>query len=211
MFAMWCWEHPFGQPLIFTWILRVSGSSICICSRRSCTAALRPIELVMPSLQLSVPGQLTTSVIWCAPASPRSELLEPLPHVVDALVAHPAQQEVLVHGRARVAAGVVAHDLREAAELLGREVAAGDLHLDGGEALLALRLHVGGGERVELAGCRRWRCRSSSGGPGALACSSSMNSSGVGVEVALVRPSRPPAPRRPCGGTRRCRRGRSGT
>ena len=71
MFAMWCCEQPFGQPLIFTWIFRVSPSSICICSRRSWTAAFRPIELVMPSLQLSVPGQLTTSVIWCAPDSPR--------------------------------------------------------------------------------------------------------------------------------------------
>ena len=63
MFAMWCCEQPFGQPLIFTWIFFVSGSSICISSSRACTTVFRPIELVMPSLQLSVPGQLTTSVI----------------------------------------------------------------------------------------------------------------------------------------------------
>ena len=72
-----------------------------------------------------------------------AELLEALPDVVDRLVAHPAQQEVLVHGGAGVAAGEVAHDLREAAELLGREVAADDLDLHGREAVLALRLDVG--------------------------------------------------------------------
>ena len=53
------------------WIRLVSSSSICIESTRSLIARLRPIELVIPSLQLSVPGQLTTSVISRAPASPR--------------------------------------------------------------------------------------------------------------------------------------------
>ena len=55
--------QPFGQPLILTWMRLVSGSLICIASSRSWTTWLRPIELVIPSLQLSVPGQLTTSVI----------------------------------------------------------------------------------------------------------------------------------------------------
>ena len=41
-----------------------------------------------------------------------AELVQPRPDVVDRLVAHPAQHEVLVHGGARVAAGVVAHDRR---------------------------------------------------------------------------------------------------
>ena len=45
-----------------------------IASIRSCTASFRPIELVMPSLQESVPGQLTTSVTSWAPASPRPSL-----------------------------------------------------------------------------------------------------------------------------------------
>ena len=70
MLAMWCWPQPLGQPLIFTWILRVSGSSRPISSSRVCTARFRPMELVIPILQLSVPGQLTTSVISCAPAPP---------------------------------------------------------------------------------------------------------------------------------------------
>ena len=69
---MWCRPQPFGQPLSLMWIPFVSGSSICIWSIRSLIASLRPIELVMPSLQLSVPGQLTTSEISCAPASPSS-------------------------------------------------------------------------------------------------------------------------------------------
>src|SRR6185295_6823108 len=68
---------------------------------------------------------------------------EALPDVVDRLVTDPTQDEVLVHGHARVAAAELAHDLPEPAELLRREVAAGDLDLDGREALLALRLHVG--------------------------------------------------------------------
>ena len=71
MLAMWCWLQPFGQPLILMWIFLVSESVICIDSTRSLTARLRPIELVIPSLQLSVPGQLTTSVISRAPASAR--------------------------------------------------------------------------------------------------------------------------------------------
>src|SRR3712207_8731539 len=48
--------------------------------------------------------------------------------VVDRLVAHPAQHDVLVHGRARVAAAEVAHELRQAAELLGRQVARSEEH-----------------------------------------------------------------------------------
>ena len=71
MFAMWCWLQPFGQPDILMWTCRVSGSLISIASMRSRTAWLSPIELVMPSLQESVPGQLTTSLICSAPASPR--------------------------------------------------------------------------------------------------------------------------------------------
>ena len=71
MLAMWCWAQPFGQPHILTWMRLVSGSLICIASSRSWTTWLRPIELVIPSLQLSVPGQLTTSVISRGPASPR--------------------------------------------------------------------------------------------------------------------------------------------
>src|SRR2546430_10318667 len=52
----------------------------------------------------------------------------------------------------RSAAGVPARDLRQPAQLLGREVAAGDLDLDRDEALLALRGHVHGAEALELRG-----------------------------------------------------------
>ena len=71
---MWCWPQPFGQPLILMWICRVSWSSIPIASTRSWTASLRPIELVMPSLQESVPGQETTSSISRAPALAEPQL-----------------------------------------------------------------------------------------------------------------------------------------
>ena len=77
----------------------------------------------------------------------------------------------------------------EAAELLGREVAARDLDLDGREALLALRLDVGARRSA------RTRVRSPFGlavaraaAAGALASSSWTNSSGVRVEVALGDP-----------------------
>jgi hypothetical protein len=49
---------------------RVSGSVMSIAASRSRTAALSPIELVIPSLQESVPGHETTSPISSAPASP---------------------------------------------------------------------------------------------------------------------------------------------
>ena len=51
--------------------LRVSWSVMSIASMRSCTASLRPIELVIPSLHESVPGHDTTSLISREPASPR--------------------------------------------------------------------------------------------------------------------------------------------
>ena len=68
---MWCWPQPFGQPDILMWICLVRGSVIPIDSIRSWIARLSPIELVMPSLQLSVPGQETTSSISSAPEPPR--------------------------------------------------------------------------------------------------------------------------------------------
>ena len=54
---MWCWLQPFGQPDILMWIrLRQRVVDVhrldALLDRR-----LRPIELVMPSLQESVPGQ----------------------------------------------------------------------------------------------------------------------------------------------------------
>ena len=73
------------------------------------------------------------------------------PDVIHGLVANPAQDQVLLHGRACVAARVLAHDLTDAAELLGIEIAARDLDLDGGEALLALGLHVRLAEAGEIA------------------------------------------------------------
>ena len=104
----------------------------------------------MPSLQESVPGQLTTSVISRAPDSASPSSRQAPPDVVDGLVADPAEHEVLLDGRAGEAAGEVAHDRREAAELLGREVPARDLHDDGRIAGLPLRLDVRGAKALEL-------------------------------------------------------------
>src|SRR5438128_241223 len=78
------------------------------------------------------------------------ELDEPPPHVVHRLVAHPAKDHVLLDARSRVPAGELTHDLRDAAELVGREVPARHLHLDRREALLALGPDVGGDEAIEL-------------------------------------------------------------
>src|SRR4051812_17639287 len=79
------------------------------------------------------------------------QLLEPGPDVVQRLVADPAQHEVLLDAGAGVAAGEVAHELRDAAELLGRQVAADDPDLGGREAGLTLRRDVRLDPVVELA------------------------------------------------------------
>ena len=59
------------ESVILDELVRVSGSEISIASMRSWTASLSPIELVIPSLQESVPGHETTSVISRGPGSPR--------------------------------------------------------------------------------------------------------------------------------------------
>src|SRR6516225_6518227 len=51
------------------------------------------------------------------PSLAETELRQREPEVVDALLAHPPQHEVLLHSAARVAAGVGAHELRQTAEL----------------------------------------------------------------------------------------------
>src|SRR5581483_3440543 len=79
-----------------------------------------------------------------------SQLAEPPPDVVDGLVAHPAEDEVLLRRGSRVASGEVPHDLREAPELLRGEIAAGDLHLHRAEPRLSLGPDVGLAEAVEL-------------------------------------------------------------
>ena len=79
-----------------------------------------------------------------------AELDQALPDVVHGLVADPAQDEVLLHGGPGVAAGELAHDRREPAQLLRGEIAAGDLDRDGGEAVLALRRDVRLAEALEL-------------------------------------------------------------
>ena len=141
----------------------------------------------MPSLQESVPGHETTSLTWSAPGVPEAELGQAAPDVVQRLVAHPAQHEVLVHGGARVAAAEVAHDRGQAAELLGREVAADDLDLDGGEAGLALRLDVGVAPAQELGAVAVGRAglRGRAGGVLLLVV---QEQPGLRVEVALGDP-----------------------
>ena len=72
MLPRWCWPQLLGQPLILMCSFAASGSATAISVTRSWMARFSPIELVMPSLQLSVPGQLTTSRTVSAPASARS-------------------------------------------------------------------------------------------------------------------------------------------
>ena len=145
----------------------------------------------MPSLQLSVPGQLTTSVISRGAGLAEAELAQPLPDVVERLVADPAQDEVLLHGAAGVAAGELAHDRGQAAELLRGEVAAGDLHLD------RRRSPPGAGpgrcpRRSARTRCgRRWarrRAAGAGGRVGLLVVVEAQALDQLGVEVALVDP-----------------------
>ncbi len=82
-----------------------------------------------------------------------------------------AQDQVLVDRRPGIAAAEVAHDLPEPAELLGAEIAAGDLHVDRGEARLALCLDLVGRERLELGAVAVRRARRA-GGAGAADSSS---------------------------------------
>ncbi len=142
---------------------------------------------MIPSLQLSVPGQLTTSVTSRAPASPRPRSTRPPPDVVQRLVAHPAQDEVLLHGAAGAAAGELAHQPRQPSELLRREVSAVDLHLDRREALLALGLDVALEEAVELGAVAIGGsgCGGRVGGAGLLVV---VEAQQLDVEVALVHP-----------------------
>ena len=81
------------------WILRVSGSVIAIASSRSLIARFSPIELVMPSLQLSVPGQVTTSVISSAPASARPSAPNRSQTSYKRLVADPEPQDQVLAAR----------------------------------------------------------------------------------------------------------------
>src|ERR1019366_384288 len=73
------------------------------------------------------------------------------PDTIDPLVAHPAHDTVLSPRGAGGTARVAAHDLAQPAQLLGREIAAADLDLDGAEATLTLGGHVGGREVIEVA------------------------------------------------------------
>ena len=104
----------------------------------------------MPSLHESVPGHETTSPTWSAPGVAQAQLAQRLPDLVDGLVAHPAQQQVLVDGGAHPAARVAARDVGQRAQLLGAQVAARHVDLDGREALLALGGDVRRAEALEL-------------------------------------------------------------
>ena len=112
MFAMWCWLQPFGQPDILMWTRLVSGS---VDLHRLDPLLDRPVEAHRggdPELAAVGAGAGDDVGDLVGAGVAEAELAEPLPDVVDRLVADPAQDEVLVHGRAGVAAGVLAHDLR---------------------------------------------------------------------------------------------------
>ena len=71
MLAMWWREQPLGQPLTLTCRDLMAGSSTPWLRMLLRSASATPIEEVMPILQLSVPGQATTSVMEFAPSSAR--------------------------------------------------------------------------------------------------------------------------------------------
>ena len=68
---MWCWLQPLGQPDILMWSFSRQRVGDVHRLEALLDRLLRPMEAVIPSLQESVPGQETTSVISSWPASPR--------------------------------------------------------------------------------------------------------------------------------------------
>jgi hypothetical protein len=79
------------------------------------------------------------------------ELPQADPEVIEGLGPEPAQHEVLLDRGAGVAAREVAHDLGEATELVGGEVAARHLDGRGDEPLLALGRDIRLDPGLELA------------------------------------------------------------
>ena len=117
-----------------------------------------------------------------------TELAEALPDVVEVVVADPAQDDVLLDGRAGEATGVVTHDLAEAAELLGGQVTTDDRDLDRVEALLPLRLDVGLDVGLEVGAVTVRRARRTAVGSGSSGLFVEVEQQVVDREVALVDP-----------------------
>ena len=132
------------------WIARVSGSVICHRFDALFDRLVQAHRARDPELARIRPRARDHVVDLARARAAQPQLRQRAPDVVDALLADPAQHEVLLHRRPRVAAGVGAHDLRQAPELLGRQIAADDLRLDRHEALLLLRAHVRRAEALEL-------------------------------------------------------------
>ena len=111
----------------------------------------------MPSLQLSVPGQETTSSILLGVGRAHAEFVQLFPDGVNGVVGDPAEDDVLLRRGAGAFAPVLAEDVGEAAELLGGEVALVDGGFDGGVAVLDLGSDVGVEEAFEAGGIAVWR------------------------------------------------------
>ena len=103
----------------------------------------------MPILQLSVPGQETTSVMEFAPSSARPVALSAAPDVEEVALGHPAVEDVLLGGGAD-AARVLPADVGQDGELVGVDVAERERDVDGVVALLLLRVGIVLAPREEL-------------------------------------------------------------
>ena len=205
MSATWCCAQPFGQPLILMWISRVSGSVMSIAS----------ITLLHGLVETHRARDAELARVGAGARH----------HVVDLARARRRRaraRRARATGRTRsrgapsAAGGSAArscarsrprgaHDLRQAAELLGREVAAGDLDLDASRSHPASARPRWPRGSVRTRTCRRWGCRSVCGGAGALLALVVDEQALLDREVAFVRPSRPAAPPRPAGAARRSR------
>ena len=115
MLAMWCWPQPLGQPLILTCIARVSGSSI----------AHRLEPLADREVEPHRAGDAELAAVGARAGDDVVDLV--VRRVAEAECAQSACQtsytdssrtqrrtRFCCDGRARVAAGEVAHDLRRA-------------------------------------------------------------------------------------------------
>ena len=114
---MWCWPQELKQPLTLMCSPRIdSSSSAPRSSSRIRSSAASPRDDEMPSLQVSVPGQATTSTIVPAPGQIQVGCLQLAVQGRKIGLAHPAENDVLLDRGADRFACVPARDVGQRAQ-----------------------------------------------------------------------------------------------
>ena len=121
---MWCWPQPLGQPLILTLTFWTSGSCVVELDHLLAHAVAGLVR--GRDRELAAVGAGAGDDVGHAGRRRRRRSRSPSSSrwsIVQRLGAHPAQDQVLVLVGAGVAAGVLAHDAGQLAELAGADVA----------------------------------------------------------------------------------------